>query len=398
MDEYPLTVPSPEDAAEERPVETMETDETVLPEPIDLNTATKTELVSLPHIGRILAQRIIEARPLRSLDDLAAVRGISPATIEALRPLVKVSWPESAADEPAPEEDFAAEAVPEAEHPIRLAADSLDALEEAILGEEEAEETPPQAAEEAEAAAELERLEEAVLGQEDTEDLGTLPPLPEQPEAETPPASAEVPPAEETEPSLAAEAPPAQAASPGISRAHAWWLAFASSLVTLILAIIFSLAVLAGINNGLRYAGPEDIRGVLRQVNSIEQTVGSLQQDVDGLRNRLDGLNALAGRVDSLETQTAGLWDALDALDESLSGMEENLNALDETTAALQTEVDELTQQQGAFQTFFQELGGLIDEFFAGQGEGETAPVPPASTPAVATATPTVTPSVTPVP
>ena len=60
---------------------------------VNLNTATQTELTSLPGIGPTLANRIIAARretPFASLEDLAAVKGIGPNTVEKLRD--RVTW------------------------------------------------------------------------------------------------------------------------------------------------------------------------------------------------------------------------------------------------------------------------------------------------------------------
>lgn len=60
---------------------------------VDLNTATLAQLEALPGIGPALAQRIVEHRPYRSVDDLLKVPGIGPATLEKIRPLVTVSAP-----------------------------------------------------------------------------------------------------------------------------------------------------------------------------------------------------------------------------------------------------------------------------------------------------------------
>jgi competence ComEA-like helix-hairpin-helix protein len=57
---------------------------------IDINRAEVAELVLLPEIGPSLAQAIVADRrargPFTDLDDLTRVRGIGPATIEAIRP------------------------------------------------------------------------------------------------------------------------------------------------------------------------------------------------------------------------------------------------------------------------------------------------------------------------
>lgn len=56
---------------------------------LNLNTATREQLEALPEVGPSLAARIEAARPLRSLADLDAVKGIGPAALEQLGPLVK---------------------------------------------------------------------------------------------------------------------------------------------------------------------------------------------------------------------------------------------------------------------------------------------------------------------
>ena len=55
---------------------------------VNLNTASQAEIESLPGIGPVLAQRIIEGRPYRSLEELDRIKGIGPKLIERLRPLV----------------------------------------------------------------------------------------------------------------------------------------------------------------------------------------------------------------------------------------------------------------------------------------------------------------------
>jgi competence protein ComEA len=61
---------------------------------IDLNSATASQLESLPRIGPALARRIIEHRdahgPFTSLDSLDRVKGIGPRTLELLRPYATV--------------------------------------------------------------------------------------------------------------------------------------------------------------------------------------------------------------------------------------------------------------------------------------------------------------------
>jgi competence protein ComEA len=63
---------------------------------VDLNHATRAELLQLPGIGESLARRIedyrLEHGRFQHVNDLIEVHGIGPATLERLRPWVQVKW------------------------------------------------------------------------------------------------------------------------------------------------------------------------------------------------------------------------------------------------------------------------------------------------------------------
>lgn len=59
-------------------------------EPIDLNTATLSELERLPKIGPAIGNRIIQDRPYQSVNELLRVDGIGPAILETIRTCVMV--------------------------------------------------------------------------------------------------------------------------------------------------------------------------------------------------------------------------------------------------------------------------------------------------------------------
>jgi competence ComEA-like helix-hairpin-helix protein len=80
----------------------------VPPGPLDLNSATLEQLTTLPGIGPVRAAAILELRRSRGrlveVDDLQAVRGIGPVTLERLRPLLCIDPPATPAggEEPGP--------------------------------------------------------------------------------------------------------------------------------------------------------------------------------------------------------------------------------------------------------------------------------------------------------
>ena len=62
--------------------------------PVNINTASVTELQKLPGIGPKISQRIVDERKkglFKSVDDLRRVPGIGPKTLERLRPYVAVA-------------------------------------------------------------------------------------------------------------------------------------------------------------------------------------------------------------------------------------------------------------------------------------------------------------------
>jgi len=58
--------------------------------PVDLNTATSSELQSISGVGPVLAEKIIAGRPYKNVDDLLRVSGFGPKLLEKIRPSVTV--------------------------------------------------------------------------------------------------------------------------------------------------------------------------------------------------------------------------------------------------------------------------------------------------------------------
>ncbi len=59
-------------------------------EKVNINTASKSELETLPGVGPSTAQKIIDNRPYKSIEDIKNVSGIGDATFDKLKDLISV--------------------------------------------------------------------------------------------------------------------------------------------------------------------------------------------------------------------------------------------------------------------------------------------------------------------
>jgi DNA uptake protein ComE-like DNA-binding protein len=57
---------------------------------LDLNSATKYDLMSISGVGPVLSARIIAGRPYKTVDDLLKVKGLGPKRLKKLRPYFDV--------------------------------------------------------------------------------------------------------------------------------------------------------------------------------------------------------------------------------------------------------------------------------------------------------------------
>jgi len=60
---------------------------------LDPNTAARDDLLRLPGIGELMANRIIESRPYETIEDLLEVSGLGRKTLERLRPHLAIGAP-----------------------------------------------------------------------------------------------------------------------------------------------------------------------------------------------------------------------------------------------------------------------------------------------------------------
>jgi prefoldin subunit 5 len=173
----------------------------------------------------------------------------------------------------------------------------------------------------------------------------------------------ETTPLEETEAQQPPEPPapaPASTEPKMITRTAALWLALGGMLVSFILAVVFSLGILAIVNGGLRYARPAQVEGLSSQFASLNAQTASVQREVDNLTVRVNNLEGLDARVAIVEKDAQLLQDDVNAASAALSNLDGQVRDLHGQIAAVGSQIDELNTRTARFQRFLDGLRELL--------------------------------------
>lgn len=287
--------------------------------PIDINHATEEDLVQVQGLGPVLAKRIISARPFERVEDLSRVNGIGAAFLERLRPFVTVGT-ESV-------ETVETTGIDENSEDAQIFEAEIE-----VLTPEEIKSKP---------------IPTGIADQS----VPPVEPTPAYSEASftDQPGAASV-----SETKKTAKAQPAEKAV-SVSRTDLIWASIATGVITLILAVLFSLGFLSLRNGSLTYATSSQASQISSRVDALDNQVASLQDEVNSLRSRVETLETISGRVTKLEDQTK-------TLQTDLKTAQSGINALNQETAQIKDRLTAVEETSARFQRFLDGLRELLAE------------------------------------
>ncbi len=305
-------------------------------EQININTADKEQLLTLPGIGDALAERILAARPFSSLDGLKDVDGIGDTMFGQLSPLVTLSDSDDS-------ENLDEAELPQEQSEITAIADKSNAPAEDVQ--------EPRLLETAQDDDSLSIPESTQTSEDD------LPGEPKSSQAE--PTQSD---ADEIELDTSAQevdevsfqqgkdripdhpqpdfADPAKPQPKFITQGCAFWLMLGITTVSLVLSVIASLGILVAVNGGLEFVSPREFMTLKRQVDGLTAQVNRIDSDLDDLYLRMENLESLSGRLGQLENNLAKLQKRIDNNDAQFEELSTGVDDLAEQVKEVQTETN----------------------------------------------------------
>lgn len=306
-------------------------------EQININTAGKEQLLTLPGIGDALAERILAARPFSSLDGLKDVEGIGDTMFEQLSPLIKLSDSDDS-------ENLNEAEIPQEQSESTAIADKRNALEDDIQ--------EPQMLETAQEDDEVSSIPEATPTpehdlpyeaksnqaeptQSDADEIELDASAQEVDEVSVQQGKDRIP--DHPQPDFADTAKPQPKF---ITQGCAFWLMLGITTVSLILSVIASLGILVAVNGGLEYVSPREFMTLNRQVDGLTAQVNRIDSDLDDLYLRMENLESLSGRLGQLENNLAKLQKRIDNNDAQFEELSTGVDDLAEQVKEVQTETN----------------------------------------------------------
>lgn len=245
---------------------------------INPNNAELADLLALPGVGEILAQRIMAGRPYQTTEDMLRIKGLGEQGLERMRPFLAIAEVQ---------EDKTSKAQQ------NTGVDS---------GGHKPVERPT--------------LEERLKG------LGWSP-------KGSAPTSTQV-----------------------------LWLTLITGAMSVIVSVILSLAILAGINRTLNVERHAAVRDLRSNFSQMESQMGDLAADLASIDQRLNAVEGLSGRMATLETE-------FELVQEDVDQAVIEVDRLTDQMTGISDEVMRISGKVDLFDAFLEGLRALMADLFA---------------------------------
>ncbi len=168
------------------------------------------------------------------------------------------------------------------------------------------------------------------------------------------------------EPGVQPSATPSPART--VTRPEALRIAGAAATVSILLSVLLTLMILAGINGSLDAGRNRTVRQMRSQVEQASAVIESVTANLESIDGRLQALEGLTGRMTAVEGQVSGMRADID---EALT----QVGAMQSALADVQSGMQELGGRVGQFDLFLDGLRELLVGTAAAP-EVEPSPVP----------------------
>lgn len=141
----------------------------------------------------------------------------------------------------------------------------------------------------------------------------------------------------------------------GITRQTLLWFCLGTGLVSVLVSVILSLAILAGINGTLSIERNASIRQLNERTSAAEQQLEVLGASIDSLETRLKSVEGLSGRMATLEDEFASMREQVDAARAEVDGIQT-------TVSGLSGQIGSLESRVSVFDAFLRGIERILQE------------------------------------
>ncbi len=125
--------------------------------------------------------------------------------------------------------------------------------------------------------------------------------------------------------------------------------------ISVVLSVLLTLSILAGINGTLNIGNHASLRLVESEVSTLQVEVDNIISRLEAINLRLEAIEGLSGRVETVEDQFT-------TLREDVSGSLDDLAEMQTRMEEMNTDIDSISQSVDRFEQFLQGLRQLIQE------------------------------------